>query len=342
MSNYVKDKTFQFQLINESVEKEHMIWKSHEKRFAKPEEFLHQDGSVMKFPLRHGTIPDAQGNWYDAAQCLQMNTKDFKAMFPNFKLDVKFKRDVLVNGQAMIANFPYSAEKKLSQLIAMCKSMNGNPLLQVFRQVYNKDAVANEMYNIEVLGSTQSVPNVAPASSGKFVPQPLPQQGYAPPMGQMAPQMPQQPMYQAPQQMMAQTPQMAYPPQVNQMPTQQVMQPQQMAQQSTLPQHGIPNPMPQYAQQQPQMANPFNQAQPFAQPAPQYSVPQPIHNPLQQAHGIPDAHNVVLTDLEKDFVDVIISNFGFDSTQDQFVKNAVANGIKDVRAIELYLRAYKK
>lgn len=177
-TKWFKEKDFKFNLDNLNEEKQITIWADWEKR-GQP--FKQHNGEDIQFPIklnRPATMKGKDDQYYDSQQALSMNAKDFRELFPDFKMDLSYQRDVIVNGERGKYQFKFTSNKKLKEQIETVKGMGGDPLNANFHQTFDRTQSAANMYGMKIVGmqpqEIQQAPTAIPVVQGISTTQPNP------------------------------------------------------------------------------------------------------------------------------------------------------------------------
>lgn len=156
---YIKEKNIEFSLANLDEYEEVSIWQTYDK---KGQEIVDCKGTVLQFPIKDGVLYDKDGVERPFDKLVKMPNPIFRALFPNLTKNKRFLRTIIIEGVECYYNFTQSANNRLKEQIETLQNMGQNPLKVLFKQSFNKDAKANDMYKISVIGKVDSPAPSAP------------------------------------------------------------------------------------------------------------------------------------------------------------------------------------
>ena len=147
MVDFYREKNVSFKLVNLEVYEHFVIWKDYELR---KEEIKDKDGNIMKFPIFDGVLTGIDTIVRPVQDLKSMPKKQFQALYPKLTQNTTYKRNILVNMVEYQYDFKKTSNKKMVELIELCKSLGQDPLNMVFDQKFNPNAPKTDMYSVSM------------------------------------------------------------------------------------------------------------------------------------------------------------------------------------------------
>lgn len=194
MAFYKGDKNIFFQVLVQQGNEQFEIWKAWKLKDTPLIDPTTQQ--EMKFPIRDGQLTGSDGVPRNIDELKYMKSKEFTELYPWYSKKTSFIWEALIDGQQYALNLSMTANKQLEDKMNTARAMGIDPLIQIYKQIFDKTKPAQDMYKIEIMQG-QGVQAIQQYQQQEPVaPQPPVQNAYA---GVQLDQPPQtQPVQQAP------------------------------------------------------------------------------------------------------------------------------------------------